>query len=841
MKVCLSSLRVKMLLVSLFCVQMGFAQFTGGGGAGTETDPYQLSTLAHLEDLSKAVANNTYPVNAYWQLQNDIDATDTKTAGEISNNGGKGFTPIGSATAQFKGHLKGRGFVVKNLYINRPNERDIGFVGYLGAGSSIDSLGVVGGSIKGGDAVGGLVGNSAGNISYSYATGDISAASNYSGGLVGISRGDISYSYATGRSSADSYSGGLVGHSSGDISYSYATGYSASTTSSDSYSGGLAGYSSGNISYSYATGASSSRSYSGGLVGYWSESSNIANSYATGRSSAIFGFSGGLVGYWSGSGTITNSYATGAVSAPYSGGLVGSTEYSSGSVIDSYWDTETTGKTSSAGVEGKSTAEMRLATTYSTWDFDAVWAIDPITHKGYPNLQWTEKYTAIFDAGTGSITPSATQIVVAQTILMPVTAKATAEGEIFTNWTVNDIEVGNLKTLDGYKPTSDITIKANFEKAFGGGMGTSQDPFKLSTLAHLEALSRTVSARSAKKYIGIYFSLTQNIDASATGDASYNAGKGFAPIGTATYPFNGNLNGEGFAVENLTINRPDEDNIGFIGYAGTESTIASLGVISCSITGALNVGGLVGTSVVNISHCYASGAVSGTTSVGGLVGTSTEIISRSYSLCSVEGTNSVGGLLGAGGGSVFNSYARGSVQGASHIGGVIGLNGVVTNSYATGAVSSTNASVSVGGLVGTGGTITNSYWDKSTTGQTKSSSSLESNVASEGGKTTTVMQTVATYLNWNFENTWAIDPLFNDGYPSFQWQKEYTVSFIAGSSGSISPADNQSVTYGESVTGVTATANSGYTFVNWTVTAGEENIRKRRTYVGSIGRLYPHG
>ena len=72
------------------------------------------------------------------------------------------------------------------------------------------------GSVDGQDSVGGLVGNQtqASRISNSYATGLVSARTNNVGGLVGNSSGEINNSYATGSVSGQDQVGGLVGRSS---------------------------------------------------------------------------------------------------------------------------------------------------------------------------------------------------------------------------------------------------------------------------------------------------------------------------------------------------------------------------------------------------------------------------------------------------------------------------------------------------------------------------------------------------------------------------------------------------------------------------------------------------
>ncbi len=79
--------------------------------------------------------------------------------------------------------------------------------------ATIRDIGLIGGSVSGGNYVGGLVGqNYSSTISNAYATGAVSGTGDYVGGLVGLNyRGTINNAYATGAVSGSSYIGGLVG------------------------------------------------------------------------------------------------------------------------------------------------------------------------------------------------------------------------------------------------------------------------------------------------------------------------------------------------------------------------------------------------------------------------------------------------------------------------------------------------------------------------------------------------------------------------------------------------------------------------------------------------------
>jgi hypothetical protein len=79
-----------------------------------------------------------------------------------------------------------------------------------------------------------------------------------------------------------------------------------------------------------------------------------------------------------------DSYATGAVTAGENsdvGGLVG---YNGGTVTASYWDTQTSGQTTSAGGTGLTTAQLKsgLPAGFSS----TVWGINRRINGGYPYL-----------------------------------------------------------------------------------------------------------------------------------------------------------------------------------------------------------------------------------------------------------------------------------------------------------------------------------------------------------------------------------------------------------------------------------------------------------------------
>ena len=127
----------------------------------------------------------------------------------------------------------------------------------------------------------------------------------------------------------------------------------------------------GTIVACYTTGSVTGTARGGGLVGILS-GGTIASSYSTAYVSGA-SLTGGLVGYRY-DGSVTNSYATGRVNrssgtATSIGGLIGdSRAVASGTVSNSYWDTSTSGQSTSAGgsgVVGKTTRQLQTPTGYT--------------------------------------------------------------------------------------------------------------------------------------------------------------------------------------------------------------------------------------------------------------------------------------------------------------------------------------------------------------------------------------------------------------------------------------------------------------------------------------------
>ncbi|AGX86338.1 YDG domain-containing protein [Candidatus Symbiobacter mobilis] len=209
-----------------------------------------------------------------------------------------------------------------------------------------------------------------------------------------------------------------------------------------------------------------------------------------------------------------------------------------------------------------------------------------------------------------------------------------------------------------------------------GGAGTVESPYQLADLYGLQGVG-TMPDRS--------FALTQDLDAQAT--ATWNAGAGFQPLGSAQTPFAGAFDGGYHVVRGLHIQRADAADVGMFGATAAGAVIRNLGLVDAAIVGGTHVGALVGVHAGAIAQSYATGAVrvagvvetgagegAGGPSGGGLVGTNTGSIDHSYATVGVATDAQVvtdvllGGLVGSNTGAIAHSYAAGTTQGGGLVG-----------------------------------------------------------------------------------------------------------------------------------------------------------------------------
>jgi len=254
-------------------------------------------------------------------------------------------------------------------------------------------------------------------------------------------------------------------------------------------------------------------------------------------------------------------------------------------------------------------------------------------------------------------------------------------------------------------------------------------------LLHTTPISNVTELQAMENDInGIYY-LTGNIDASDT--STWNGGQGWEPVGDTSFSFRGTLDGCGYTISNLFINRYVE-NQGLFGKIGRAAKIANLTLSNVDISAGLgNVGALAGIvecsdmGDILIQNVHASGVLNTTGGhekmniYGGLIG----ILSRKLGdtthynyiydcSSSVElrlyanENHCAGGLIAQADHSyIKNCFASGDLKNTGYEGNAIGgfLGGTsnfdnnevyVSFCYATGNVEGGNDGFDFGGFVG---------------------------------------------------------------------------------------------------------------------------------------------
>ncbi len=699
------------------------------GGDGTAGNPYRISNVTELQWMG-----NTSNLDKHFVLVNDIDAS--ATAGW---NSGAGFVPVGTNANRFTGILDGNHHVIDGLFINSPSASRVGLFGTIDTTGVTRNLTLTNVNITGKAMVGAVAGTNNGLVADSRITGDVTGNTSV-GGLIGrIDNGMVSGSEASGNVSGETSVGGLVGwNNCGLINSSFTSGMVRGTgyvgglvgintrgTISDSHStshvageenaGGLAGFNNaGTVSDCHATGNVSGTSKVGGLLGYCNNG-DTRDSYALGSVSgteevgglignnyyapAIMCYAdgnvtgtgtrvGGLVGYNVGStAIILHSYAAGNVTGKDEvGGLVGrhyypliSNCYARGNVSRSSGSTGTY----FGGLFGQN-YQAPVHNCYSTGWVRYEGAPDP-TDKGVCGFVNTggdyEMIGIVWDTQSSLQTSTAGSA----------TGKTTAQMK--TKSTFSDLGWDLLYT---WSVEGDYPILW-----WQTDIGNENNPFIIHDLMELQGMRNNTLA---------HYALGSDIDASAT--SYWNGGEGFIPVGTATVPFEGSLDGRDRTISDLVINRSDENSQALFGSLRENGLIRDLSLRSCNVSGRGYVGGLVGyMKGGKIEGPDVSGIVKGDYRVGGLVGENHASIFGCSASCHVYGTGDyIGGIAGLNQGMMDECLSNGTVEGGTGTGGLIGYNsGSLLHSYYTGNVTGTTW---VGGLVGAGeGSIKSSHYD----------------------------------------------------------------------------------------------------------------------------------
>ena len=528
------------------------------------------------------------------------------------------------------------------------------------------------------------------------------------------------------------------------------------------------------VNNAYVTGSVMGVMGVGGLVGGNGYGGIVSNSYSTASVTGDEGV-GGLAGFNAYDAVVNSAFASGIVTGDWAvGGLVGVNE--EGNVRDSYSRGHVSGIGNVGGLAGWSSGTVNRS--YSSGTVIGEVYVGGLIGQAYQGTVDSSFWdvgtsgTEASDGGIGKTTAEMMSMATFAAATWDITAVAFGETDGAYTWNIVD---GQSYPFLGWQAETDMQ--------------------EIRTWHDLDAMRNNPAG---------HYVLVNDLDLTTPGyeelaSATANGGRGWEPIGGIEFdpleqdfevfdPFVGVLDGQGYEIRDLYINRPDEDGVGLFG--AVEGSIANIGIAGAAVTGGMGVGALVGANTGSISFSYSTGSVSGEGGVGGLAGGNglEGKLSNSYSNAAVTGMVGVGGLAGGNvwGSAIVDCYSTGGVTGDLFAGGLVGINdgSTITSSFSTGSVA---GSEDVGGLVGAtfdGGTVSDSFWDVEASGMEVS--------AAGTGKTTAEMMSIATFAAamWDITAvafgetdgayTWNI--VDGQSYPFLNWEEprdEYESVYFA--------------------------------------------------------------
>ncbi|MBN1362497.1 MAG: PASTA domain-containing protein [Sedimentisphaerales bacterium] len=614
-----------------FCAAANGVGFAGG--TGEPNDPYQIATVEQLLSI------NTTPdlPRKHYVLVASLDMS------------GRMFTD--SLFWSLHGSLDGNGYTIRNLRIE--GEGMSSLIDHIWDGAEVRNLGlvnvqIIGGSFAGalartnsgrvvncystgavistmGPAAGGLVGGNWGTITDCYSTATVIAGG--AGGLVGQNLGRISRCYATGEVTGGHWVGGLAGSNHGEITESYSL---ATVAGELMFVGGLVGYNAGKISacYAGATVVGQDR-FVGGLAG--DNSGSVSSCYATGSVTGV-DFVGGLVGESSDKISACYAVATVVADGRYVGALVGSLgpgKKAEDIVTSSYFldPNDGGGPDNEIGLP-LTKAEMLRQASFVGFDFwgtvdDGAADAWYMPKTAYPVLAWQVGATGLEPV------PDISGLSLADAVEV-LEAAGFVAGEVRYDFH-RTILAGYVIHADPYWIAAPgavidlvVSIEGEYDWADNPGDGTAAHPYQIATAGQLESLGDHPELWTRQ------FVLTADIDlvgrtyptALIAPDADRSKSGFQGPS------FNGTLDGQGHAIDNLTIHHVDTryDFVGLFGMIGASGRVENLKLMDADVEGgsgsSSSVGLLAGTNAGTVEDCSASGVVRGGKG-DGLVGANT--------------------------------------------------------------------------------------------------------------------------------------------------------------------------------------------------------------------------
>lgn len=168
---------------------------------------------------------------------------------------------------------------------------------------------------------------------------------------------------------------------------------------------------------------------------------------------------------------------------------------------------------------------------------------------------------------------------------------------LFTGYSSGS-DTGRFNLNTTYTIFQDIVITASYDRSICGGIevmvgiGTQRFPCEVQTVEHVGLINQSVVPGSGLNiHMGFHFKQMADLNFSSTPN--------FVPIGTnsdgSRRAFSGSWNGQEHVIRNLTIDRPNENQVGFIGrMEGNNVSLSNIRLENVQIHGNNFVGGLAG-------------------------------------------------------------------------------------------------------------------------------------------------------------------------------------------------------------------------------------------------------
>lgn len=573
------------------------------------------------------------------------------------------WTPIGDRTNPFEGNFDGNGHVIRNLRIVNAEGNQIGFFG-AALKSAITKLGFENAYIDGGtptsygNDVGVIVGEGTGvTLSECYTSDFVVYGRDHVAGIMGgtkivgdgATRSVISDCYAIGTVISRGYqAGGILGTAEDtDITSCY---FAGTVQTPNSNTGGILSLAEGDVV-------------------------NVENCVV--MAPFIKGDNCGRVVGKIGKGTLSLNQNYGRVNSKFG-------------KADNFFDLPGTWDENdpNTGPEYTNGANMTLAEATSQefvnimylWDFDDIWKLNDGI---YPTLKWQ----------TGKINAHALNIPMEEPNILigdeyPYIAFG-SHGQDIEYGTANNSILAIDSEADG--AVTFVTGKSGMKT------GTTNVLVSSPATSYMNAVSASFSVKvyDPNDIVTKVYTAEQvyNMRNELFGqyilqnDIDLSEYENFDPIGSQSSPFTGLLDGNGYTISGLKIDRSGSGYQGLFGYA-RNATIKDLTLKDVRVIGAGDVGALLGkASGVTIEQVAIEGGEN----------------------CYIEGVDHVGGIAGGidDGNNSFirNSYVNAKVHSrASQVGGFLGVAKTIRieNSYFTGTVTSPEGEQghNTGGIIG---------------------------------------------------------------------------------------------------------------------------------------------